>query len=122
MTQTEVHVRPSRPAPELPLAEPRTCRFAGNCSCVFQDRQPLHAPAAAAIDDEAIRAEITRLAPFGWVVVEADSREVRLEKRSTIPFCVNLALCVVTCLVWLPIWRARSRTVKTKVLVAGAVS
>lgn len=99
-----------------------TCPFGANCSCVFSASWQ----AEHAIDDtlrESLRAdelgaEVTNWTDRGWAVISSDSREVILERRLGLGFCLNVLLCLATGLLWLAYWIPRTRHPKidTKVI------
>jgi hypothetical protein len=99
----------------------QTCPFASNCSCVFSRPQSIEGMPTVtdtALHDEAVSAEVTNWTDLGWKVVRSSSHEVVLERQKSLPFCLNVLLCLVTGFLWLIYWipRARNPRIDTKVV------
>ncbi len=89
----------------MPAARTGTCPFDADCSCA------LH-PAKVTNPDSPLERnpEIRNLLDRGWVVESQTEHEVVLTKRRGIrSLCVNLALTLITALVWLAVWIPRAR-------------
>ncbi|UFS60182.1 hypothetical protein [Subtercola endophyticus] len=65
-----------------------------------------------------VRTEMQSWERRGWVVTVADSRQVVLEKRNSIPLCLNVLLVFMTAFLWTIAWavRARKKETQTRVL------
>jgi hypothetical protein len=107
-----------------------TCRFASNCSCVFQPGRFI-APEFTAAEptstdlasrDDLIAAEIRRWTDLGWSARTTTPDEVILERQRNLPFCLNAFLTLATGFLWLIYWIPRSRhpKIETKILDISA--
>ncbi|MCU1529450.1 MAG: hypothetical protein JWP75_3213 [Frondihabitans sp.] len=106
--------------PRAPMAGGRGCPLGSNCSCVFQRVQAASDDADATatvspntnpntLPNDPLAAEVTNLTDWGWNVVRTEPTDVHLERQRSLPFCANLALCLVTAGLWLIYWVPRTR-------------
>ncbi|RFA12923.1 hypothetical protein B7R21_08710 [Subtercola boreus] len=127
MSRTDLLVSPSRQAAELSArqaAPAKGCRFASNCSCVFAPAEPAEPRERTLTGKTAesagssnfsrdtvteIEAEVAVLLQRGWKVASADEHTVVLTRQRTMPFCVNVALLLVTGFLWSIYMIARAR-------------
>ncbi|PPF77418.1 hypothetical protein C5B96_15690 [Subtercola sp. Z020] len=140
MSATQLLLTPRQPAPAKAGAQPKTCRFAADCSCVFNRvapapvealdaaASPSHAdlgravPATVHLDaaphNPALDAEVAGLVQRGFTIVSSDARQIVLQRRRRIPFCVNVALVAATVGLWAiqMAWRSRHPRIETVTL------
>jgi hypothetical protein len=140
MSATQLLLSTTQPAPAKAGAQPKTCRFAANCSCVFNrvappeveapdaPASPSHAelgravPATVHLDaaphNPALDAEVAGLLQRGFTITSSDARQIVLQRRRAVPFCVNVALVAATVGLWSihMAWRARHPRIETVTL------
>ena len=129
MSPTPIALSPAGQRTTGPRAHGRACPLASNCSCVFQRVPPAETAARAPEPPSgtALASAVTTWTEWGWSVVRTSDTEVVLERRRALPFCLHLALTVLTGFLWLLYWvprvrRPRFDTVTLTLGPDGAVS
>ncbi|MCU1480190.1 MAG: hypothetical protein JWQ19_976 [Subtercola sp.] len=86
---------------------------------MFLKTEAIDVPATGfPVYSDSVRTEMQSWERRGWVVTVADSRKVVLEKRNSIPLCLNVLLVFMTAFLWSIAWavRARKKETQTRVL------
>jgi hypothetical protein len=128
MSVNTLELTPSRKSVDRAASTGFTCPLGANCSCKFSGNRMDGAEVTATIAEplpkkvrKRLATEVKSWTDLGWKVTTASAREVVLQRRRALSFCVNVLLCFATASLWLAYWipNARNPKIDTRIVTVS---